>query len=197
MDGEKITQDNGGNTEWDGLKDVEFAGGNEAVTDAGEMSKEELVQKTHEKISAKKKALLAFGAVACAAAIALGGMAKNKAAENTNFKGETAQGVHYDYSEYVDRDDKADPNAFGYDHSDESENAAEIERAREMVIEMAEREPLYEEMLNMQGITIEDLKNATVTLHETKNAGEHINPMSLDNEVTPPTTLEEDQQNFN
>lgn len=155
MDGEKITQDNGGNTEWDGLKDVEFAGGNEAVTDAGEMSKEELVQKTHEKISAKKKALLAFGAVACAAAIALGGMAKNKAAEN------------------------------------------EAARAKEALIEMAEREPLYEEMLNMQGITIEDLKNATVTLHETKNAGEHINPMPLDNEVTPPTTLEEDQQNFN
>ena len=126
MNSEKIAQDNNGANEWDDLKEVEFIGdtqeaNNEPTIDVGEISKEELVKKTYEKIFAKRKALFAFGmaTVSCIATVALGNIViKNKTVTNEPksyiyFTDENKDGdyapdelrIGYDYHEYSDQSD--------------------------------------------------------------------------------------------
>lgn len=58
--------------------------------------------------------------------------------ENTQFAGETVNGVKYDYTEYADRNHKESYNAYGYDYSNQFGNR---EEAAKGIMHMAEREP--------------------------------------------------------
>ena len=81
-----------------------------------------------------------------AAALAGGGavpkveseVANENSVENTQYAGETINGVKYDYTEYADRKNKVSYNAYGYDYSDQYDNR---EAATNGIMRMAGEEP--------------------------------------------------------